>query len=138
LFLRWLKKSPRQQNPAPAPMNLVHPVRCDDKLNVTGLAVPVMPEPNVLEDKARKMLNGIQNRLNLQQYRWSLAGGFVFQFNAQTSPGQNDQRWLFSSPAKLAASLQTKTNNGRAFEPLARARLRSSGEISPTGTPLYQ
>jgi hypothetical protein len=104
-------------------------------LNVAGLAVPITLQADVLEDKSRKMLNGVQKGLNLQLHRWSLAGWFVFSINSQTNPTQKDQRCLFNRhyPARR---FELKRATGRAFEPPARARLRSNVSTRLTGTPL--
>jgi hypothetical protein len=53
-------------------------VRQDDNLNVPGLAIPLTFQPDVLINKSWKMLNGVQNRLNLQWHRWSWVRGFAF------------------------------------------------------------
>ena len=70
------------------------PVSIQRDFDAAGPPVPVALEPDVLENKSRKMLNGVQNGLNLQLHRWSLAGWFAFLFNSQTSRTRRDQRLL--------------------------------------------
>jgi hypothetical protein len=60
-----------------------------------GLAIPLIQEPDVMENKAWKMLNGIQNSLNFQLHRWSRFRWFSFVFNSQTKRSRRDQRCLF-------------------------------------------
>jgi len=47
-------------------------VRIQRDFDAAGPPVPVTLEPDVLKNKSRKMLNGVQNGLNLQLHRWSL------------------------------------------------------------------
>ena len=67
-------------------------MRIERDFDAAGPPVLVALEPDVLENKSWKMLNGVQNGLNLQLHRWSLAGWFAFLFNSQTSPTRRDQR----------------------------------------------
>jgi hypothetical protein len=90
-----------------------------------GLAMQLIQEPNIMENKARKMLNGVQNSLNFQLHRWSRFRWFSFIFNSQTKRSRRDRRCLFSRP-QPARRFQVKTSNRAAAEPPARARLRSS------------
>jgi uncharacterized protein involved in tellurium resistance len=70
----------------------------DYNLNVVGLAIPLTFQPDVLINKSGGMLNGVQNRLNLQWHRGSLVGWFAFIFNSQTKPIQIDPRCVFTLP----------------------------------------
>jgi hypothetical protein len=46
-------------------------VRRQRDLDLARRAIPVAAKPDVLVNKTRKMLNGVQNRLNLQLNSWS-------------------------------------------------------------------
>lgn len=109
-------------------------VRQDDDLHLTRLARPQAQQPNISVNKARKMLNVVQKRLNLQLHRWSLGGWFVFFIHSQTNPNQRDQRCLFHWH-HAARGFELKGATGRAFELLARARLRSRGTMCLPGYP---
>jgi hypothetical protein len=78
------------------------------------------------------MLNGVQNRLNLQLHRWSLVGWLVFNFNHKL----NRSKWIsdafFLSPSTTPRRFELKRATGRAVEPLARARLRSNNSTRLT------
>jgi hypothetical protein len=90
-----------------------------------GLAIPLIQEPDVMKNKAWKMLNGVQNSLNFQLHRWSRFRWFSFIFNSQTKRSRRGQRCLFSRP-QPARRFRVKTSNRAAAEPPARARLRSN------------
>ena len=85
-------------------------------------------QPDILVNKAGKMLNVVQNGLNLQLHRWFLVSvrWFAFLFNSQTRRSRTDQR-CFLTPHNPPRRFELKRATGRAFEPLARARLRSNG-----------
>jgi hypothetical protein len=91
-----------------------------------GWAIPLIQEPDVMKNKAGKMLNGVQNSLNFQLHRWSRFRWFSFLFNSQTKRSRRDQRCLFSFPVIPPRRFELKRATGRALEPLARARLRSN------------
>ena len=70
-------------------------VRHHRHFNAPGLAIAAA-QPDVLEDKARKMLNRVQNRFNLQLHRWSF--GFIGLF---VSPnGRINPRPVFFCPKR--------------------------------------
>ena len=60
-----------------------------------GLAILLIQKPDVMKNKAWKMLNGVQNSLNFQLHRWSRFRWFSFIFNSQTKRSRRDQRCLF-------------------------------------------
>jgi hypothetical protein len=62
---------------------------------VAELAVPVTQQAECLENESGKMLNNVQNGLNLQLHRWSLVRWFAFLSNSQTKRSHRDKRWLF-------------------------------------------
>jgi hypothetical protein len=59
-------------------------MRLQPHFNVSGLAPP-RAKPDLLVNKADKMLNAVQNRLNFQLHRCSCAGLFAFSSNSQTN-----------------------------------------------------
>src|SRR6266436_8518592 len=87
-------------------------VRIQRDFDAAGPPVPVALEPDVLKNKSRKMLNGVQNGLNLQLHRWSLGCWFAFLFNSQTNRTRKDQRLL--SLALPPAPMQFFTSNSLA------------------------
>ena len=109
-------------------------VRQNDDLQVAGPARWLV-HPDILKNKAGKMLQAVQNGFNFQLHRWSLVRWFAFLFNSQTKRSRRDQRCLFYQPHPTRR-LDLKRATGRAFEPLARARWRSNVSAHLTGTPL--
>jgi hypothetical protein len=99
-----------------------------------GLARPLIQEPDVLENKAWKMLNRVQNSLNFQLHRWSRFRWFSFIFNSQTKRSRRDQRCLFPYSINPPRRCELKRATGRAVELLARARLRSNNSTFISNT----
>jgi hypothetical protein len=85
-----------------------------------------------VENKAGKMLNGIQNGLNLQLHRWSWVRWFAFLVIHKLNdvPRISDG---FLPQNQLRRRCRLKRATGQACEPTARARLRSSVENQLTG-----
>ena len=52
-------------------------VRLDGDFDATGLAIAMAAEPDVAENKSGKMLNRVQNGLNLQLNSWSPVRGLA-------------------------------------------------------------
>ena len=99
-----------------------------------GLARPLIQEPNILENKAGKMLKGVQNSLNFQLHRGSGFRGFSLVFDSQTKRSRRDQRCLFPFSITPPRRFELKRATGRAVEPLARARLRSNNSTPSSNT----
>jgi hypothetical protein len=76
-----------------------------------GLAIALSQEPDVMKNKARKMLHGVQNGLNFQLHRGSRFRWFSFLFNSQTKRSRRDQRCLFPCSLKSSPPLRAKTSN---------------------------
>jgi len=87
-----------------------------------GLAGDRLTQPNVLINKARKMLNQIQKRLNLQLHGCPL----VFGFN-QCSPRPSPKANSFPTPSKPSTAPARQLNEQRGGLPaIARTPLRSN------------
>ena len=73
--------------------------------DLARLAIPVAAEPDVLVNKARKMLNGVQEGLNLQLNSWSPGRMFALPFELANYSNSRGSAISFTTLDALAPSM---------------------------------
>jgi hypothetical protein len=94
----------------------------------------VAAEPDVLVNKARKMLNGVQEGLNLQLNSWSPCRMFVLSFNSQTTRMVADQLFLLP-PLMPSRRLWAGAASGGDGLPHSCSRRRRSPRVTDSPAP---
>jgi len=112
-------------------------VRGHRDLNATGLAVVIAAETDVRINKSRKMLNCVQEGLNLQLNSWSPGRVFTLPLNSQITRTAGDQLFLLP-PWTPSRRLWAGAASGGDGLPNSSSRRRRSPRVTDSPAPAHR
>src|SRR5271155_2267631 len=115
-----------------------HPaVRRHRNLDLPRAAVAVAAEPDILINESRKMLNGVQEGLNLQLNSWSPFRLFALPLNSQITRTVGDQLFLLP-PWTTSRRLWAGAASGGDGLPNSCSRRRRSPRVTDSPAPAHR
>jgi hypothetical protein len=112
-------------------------VRLDGDFDATGLAIPMAVEADVVENEPGKMLNRVQNGLNVQLNSWSPGRGLALFCNLHLTRTSWDQLFAFTVLDNLAPSLGGGGERRRRL-PNSSSRRRRSPRVTDSPAPAHR